>query len=291
VVVNRKTFERGVLPWPYSLERARIKQAVAGLDESGTSPWLELAAGEGPRRGVLRAYGLDDDTVYLTPVYTRYVKESGAAEPYVGDDPSAVGVSSRIGDYLPRHASDLADTRVATVVASLKAVTPDLVLYVDRSIAIARAASAERPGPGQETTTALAADAQYVAADRRVARLAESAGPNAVVLIVGTRAGTGQNDAVGWFSVATPGGDAQWGRASIDELTATIRYLLSLPATTPTHAVPTIVAAYPTRRSRATVATVADARAVVPLSTTSLRELTPAVVDQDRGAVTATSAP
>ena len=294
-VVNLKTFERGTLPWPYSVERLRIKQAVDEVEASGASPWLEIAAGEGPRRGMLRAYQLDDDTVYLSPVYTRFVKAGDRdGDPYVADDPSAVDVSSRLREYLPRHESDLADARVEFAAATLKALPPELVVYVDRTIELARVALVEPTagkGASAQAPSAIAAENQYVEVDRRIRRLAELAGPKAVVLVVGAHAPLAADNAVGWFSIAAPDGGGEWASASIDELAATIRYLLSLPASLATRAVPAIVATYPTRRAGVTAAAVADPRAIVPLSTTSLRELTPAMADVDRGAVTATSAP
>ena len=301
VIMNRKLIERGAAAWPYSLATSPLQAATGNLGANDRTPWIAVSTlGDAGYQGIVRAYALDEDTLYLSPVYTRYVRgDDTEAEPYIADDPSTLIVSSRAREYLPRHVSELASARFAAAVAVAQRTPWELFVYVDRHLALAEAIEAgARLGPGEvhedgranQTPSSDVADV-YAQVDSRVSQLTTAAGPRGVILVVGVDAPSKTTDTVGWFAAIAPDASPEWLRSNVDDLAATIRYLLGLPHSPTTHPIEAITAAYPTRRRRVAVASAQRSRAVVPLTSTALRELSSTSGDAERATVTATSEP
>lgn len=301
VVMNRKLIERGAAPWPYSLVTSPLEDATEALGASDRTAWIEVSGpGAADREGIARVYALDEDTVYLSPVYTRYVREADdESEPYVADDPSTLRVSSRAREYLPRHVSELASARFAAAAAVARSVPWELFVYVDRQLALAEAMEEEvrvgtgeihDPGRGDRAPSSDLAQV-YAEVDSRLSQLAAAAGPRGVVLVVGIDASSRTMSTVGWFGVVARSASAEWLRTSVDDLAATIRYLLGLPHAETTCPIPEVAAAYPTRRRRVGMVSAQRSRAVVPLTSAALRELSSASGDAERVTATATPQP
>jgi hypothetical protein len=301
LTTNLDRLSRGDVPWPYSVDPAKLLAARAEISVGEVTPWIEMsvpvANSRDSRRGLVRVYALDEDTVYLTPMYTRYRAGTAATpEPYVADDPSLVVLSSRVGEYLPRHVSDLAQTRVALATELAAERRWDLLVYVDRRIATS--AKIERGGSGGPTAQdfiATSADSStsltrtaYLDVGRSMSGLLEVAGPSAVVLVVGVHNAPTRGDVVGWYAVVSSSATAAESPATIDELGATLEYLLALPRVRTSSPISSIAAAYPQRRLVDSRAPLSSASESVPLSAATLRELS-GQSPNDRGAVTATN--
>ena len=289
LVVNSRTIERNAVTWPYSTVSAGLRSAAAAALSARAVQWVQWrdASNMDPRSGVFAVYALDDDTVYLTPVYTRVVDDAAvpgvrAGHLYIGDDPTRVVVSSRTAEFLPRHAADLADARteVATTLAESRAW--DLLVHVDRRIAITEAAlatgterhAASEPA-GEEELPGTLVDA-YADVDTMVARWLEIAGARTAVLVIGiTEPPRVRGEPSGWFAVASVVGDlGSWGPVTADDLSATLSYLLSFDAGAEHAPLAAVSARFPLRSRfnfasfvgrRSGVSVPADARALQDL--------------------------
>lgn len=289
LVVNQRTLERAAVAWPYSVVAADLRVAAAAVSSAGGVEWVRWhdSAGGDERVGAFAVYRLDDDTVYLSPVYTRVVDETAmpglppAGTLYVGDDPTRVVLSSRVAEYLPRHAADLAESRSSVAIAIAESRPWEMLVHVDRRIAITETATGPRParadvaaGADEDPPAALM-DA-YKAVDSMVARWLEVAGARTAVLVIGlTEQPRARGEPVGWFAVASVVGDlGSWGPVTADDLGATLAYLLSIDAGPGRAALAAISARFPLRSrfslrafldDRATVSVQADAQALQDL--------------------------
>jgi hypothetical protein len=283
LTTNIDRLARGDAPWPYSVAAAELTAARAEVSIGGTSSWVELSApDESSRRsrsGLARVYALDEETVYVTPVYTRYAAPTVSnSEPYVADDPSVVVVSSRAEEVLPRHASDLARTRVALATELAAERRWDLLVYVDRQIAISDGIErgSSRDPVAQHSVvspTASSAKEAYIDVDRSMSDILAVAGASAVVLVVGVHDEPTQAEVVGWYAIASPIVAAAPLRSTVDELGATIEYLLALPHRRGAAPLSSIAAAFPTRRLGDPQSPAPLAKDFVPLSAATLRNL------------------
>jgi hypothetical protein len=277
LVVNRRTIEQNAVAWPYSLVQAPLRESAVAAANSGDVQWVRWQdpSGADSRIGAFGVYSLEDDALYLSPIYTRVVDEAMLpAIPrgllYVGDDPTRVILSSRIADYLPRHAADLANARALAAIAVAESRRWELLVHVDRRIALTEIGTGARPSLGRGTgidptgdRPAALVDA-YKAADAMVARWLEAGGPRSAVLIVGlTEQPRAQGEPVGWFAVAAVVGDlGSWGPVTVEDLSATLSYLLSFRAGTGGAPLPAIAARFPLR-SRFNVRSFVEDRGVV----------------------------
>jgi len=260
LVVNRRTIERNATAWPYSIVSAPLREAAATATRDGDVQWVRWQdpSGTDPRRGAFAVYALDDDALYLSPIYTRIVDEAVASSIppgllYVGDDPTRVVLSSRVADYLPRHAADLADARALAAIATADSRRWELLVHVDRRVALTEVGSGPRPAPGRgpeptEEPPAELAEA-YKAVDAMIARWLDTAGPRSAVLVVGlAEQPRAQGEPVGWFAVASVvGALGSWGPVTIEDLSATLSYLLSFRAAAGHAPLPAIAARFPLR--------------------------------------------
>lgn len=301
LTTNVDRLSRGDAPWPYSVDPTRLLAARAEISVGEVTPWIELSVpvddSRDSKRGLVRVYALDEDTVYLTPVYARYRAGTAATpEPYVADDPSLVVLSSRAGEYLPRHASDLAQTRVALATELAAERRWDLLVYVDRRIAIsAKIESDGSTGPAAEEFVATSADrstgltrAAYLDVEKSMSGMLEIAGPRAVVIVVGIHGTPTRSDVVGWYAVVPSTTAAAPSRATVDELGATLEYLLALPRVRPAAPISSIAGSYPQPRLVDVRAPSPPASESIPLSAVTLRDLA-GPSSSERGAVTATN--
>ena len=278
LVVNRRTIERNAAAWPYGVVAAELREGVAALTSPGGVQWVRWQdpSGADARVGAFAVYALDDDTVYLSPVYTRVV--DGTAMPgippgllYVGDDPTRVIVSSRVAEYLPRHAADLADARALAAIAIAETRPWDLLIHVDRRIAITEAGAAPAPGGNRagadEEERPVALVDAYKAVDAMVARWLEIAGARTAVLVIGlAEQPIAHGEPIGWFAVASVVGDlGSWGPVSADDLGATLSYLLSFGNGAGRAPLGAIAARFPLR-SRFNIRSFVDDRSAVSLS-------------------------
>jgi hypothetical protein len=288
LVVNRRTIERDAVTWPYATVAADLRSAAAAATSGGGAEWVRWrdSSGSDSRVGAFAVYRLDDETVYLSPVYTRIVDDVTmpgllAGTLYVGDDPTRVVLSSRVAEYLPRHATELAEARAATAMAITDARPWELLVHVDRRIAIIEAAVARRTGHEEaasatdEGPPAVLLDA-YKAVDSMVARWLELAGARTAVLVIGlTEQPPVRGEPVGWFAVASVVGDlGSWGPVTADDLGGTLAYLLSFDAGAGRTPLSAIAARFPLR-SRFQVRSFLDGRAVasVPADARALQDL------------------
>lgn len=288
LVVNRRTLERDSVAWPYSVVSADLRVAAAAVSSAGGVEWVRWqdSSGGDERVGAFAVYRLDDDTVYLSPVYTRIV--DGSAMPgmpagtlYVGDDPTRVVLSSRVAEYLPRHATDLAEARSSAAIAIAESRPWEMLVHVDRRIAITETATGARPARADgaagadEDPPAVLMDA-YKAVDSMVARWLEVAGARTAVLVIGlTEQPRTRGEPVGWFAVASVVGDlGSWGPVTADDLGATLAYLLSIDAGAGRAPLAAISARFPLR-SRFSIRSFLDDRATVsvPADAQSLQDL------------------
>jgi len=298
---NVDRLSRGDVPWPYSIDATRLVAARAEISVGEATPWIELSVpvenSRDSKRGLVRVYALDEDAVYVTPVYTRYrAGTASTPEPYVADDPSLVVLSSRAGEYLPRHASDLARNRVARATELATERRWDLLVYVDRRIAISakiERAGSSTPSEQDDVATSMGSSASltttaYLDVDRSMTEMLEVAGPSAVVLVVGIHDAPTRGDVVGWYAVASSTANATHSRSTVDELGATLEYLLALPRARSAEPISSITSSYPTRRLVDSPAPSSPASESVPLSAATLRKLSVPSANE-RGAVTATN--
>lgn len=279
LVVNRRTIERNAVVWPYAAVSADLGAAAAATASGGAAQWVRWrdVSRTDARVGAFAVYRLDDDTFYLSPVYTRFLEDTAmsglpAGTLYVGDDPTRVVLSSRISEYLPRHAADLAESRAAAAMAIAEARPWELLVHVDRRIAMTEVATTSRD---TRTGVAAAADEEhptvlvdaYKAVDAMVARWLEVAGERAAVLVVGlTEQPRARGAPVGWFAVASVVGDlGSWGPVTPDDLSATLSYLLSFEAGAGRKPLGAIAARFPLR-SRFRVRSFLGGRSVVSVN-------------------------
>lgn len=285
LVVNRRTVERNAVAWPYSVVSGPLREGAAAASTAGEVQWVRWQdpSGADTRIGAFAVYALDDDTLYLSPVYTRVV--DGDAVPgippgvlYVGDDPTRVIVSSRVAEYVPRHAGDLADARALAAVSIAESHHWDLLVHVDRRIAITELGTGpdhRREDAAAEERSVILADA-YRAVDAMVARWLDIAGSRTAYLVVGLASEPrAQGEPIGWFAVASVAGDlGSWGPVTIDDLSATLSYLLAFDAGAGHPPLPAIAARFPLRsrfnvrsfvEDRDVVTVNADARTLVDL--------------------------
>ncbi len=284
IVLNRDALVHGTTPWPYSVAEDEILTATQALDVGEASSWITVRAHGEAREsatGRTRVYALDEDTLYVSPVYTR-VWESGAegGSTYVADDPSPVVTSSRASAYLPRHVSDLATERLAIAMELAPSRPWELFVYVDRRVSIAEALE---HGAGVETKSSAGTaivDAAYSEIEGSLARLLALAGPRSVVIVVGVHNDVKADDTVGWYSIESKSDSTTWSRSTVDELAATFDYLLGLPPTGDATPIPTIVASHPTQRRLVALLGKRPPTAVVPLDASRLRTLSQAPDDE-----------
>jgi hypothetical protein len=240
-VVNRRTIERNAAPWPYGVVAADLQSSVTAATDAGSVAWIPWRdpSGSDTRVGAFAVYALDDETVYLSPVYTRVIDDAAISgiPPgllYVGDDPTRVIVSSRVAEYLPRHVADLAEARAAVALAIAEAHPWELLIHVDRRVAITElgagpvSSGEDRDGDAGDEIAPALIDA-YRAVDAMVARWLENASARTAVLVVGlAEQPLAIGEPLGWFAVASVVGDlGSWGPVTVDDLSATLAYLLS----------------------------------------------------------------
>ena len=287
LVVNRRTVERNAAAWPYSVVSDQLRESSAAVLSNGGVQWLrwEDPTGADARVGAFAVYSLDKDTLYLSPVYTRTV--DAAVLPgippgllYVGDDPTRVVVSSRVAEYLPRHAADLADARALAAIAIAESRHWEFLVHVDRRLAIAEVGAG--PGPERGRRDATIDDRPeglvdaYKAVDATVARWLEVAGTRTAVVVVGlTEQPRARGEPVGWFAVASVVGDlGSWGPVTVEDLSATLSYLLSFRSSAGHAPIAAIAARFPLR-SRFNVRSFVDDRGIVTVNAdaNALRDL------------------
>jgi len=243
-VANRRAIERGTVPWPYSVMSAELRRAAAAASSGSAAQWIDWrdASGEDARTGAFAVYPLDDEVVYLSPVYTRIVDDAAMAgfppdTLYVGDDPTRIVLSSRVEEYLSRHAADLAEARAAVAVTIAETRPWELLVHVDRRLALTEAGVGPRRVPGGRASTddespPAALVEAYKQVDAMVARWLDVAGARTAVLILGlTEQPKERGGPNGWFAVASVVGDlGSWGPVTADDLNTTLAYLLSFDA-------------------------------------------------------------
>ena len=145
---------------------------------------MTLPAPDG-RDGVFRIYRLDQDTAYLSPVYRaatparRYVPGVGEHLLYVPDDPAWTVDSTRLRDYFYRHVRDLTAVR-AELAVDLAAGRWPLLVYFDPLLGLVEQAYCAN---GQQPDD-IARDA-YATVDARIGALAQAAGPETAIVVVG----------------------------------------------------------------------------------------------------------
>lgn len=246
-VVSRRSIERGQVPWPYSNVGESVAQAARETGDAGETDWIGWSeeAGSAEARGSFKAYALDGDTLWLSPVYlrTREVSVPGTGRVlYVADDPSAVRTSSRAREYLPAHLQRVAGERAAVARTMMAARDWDLMVYVDRRMGVLHEKTDGEDIPSE-------AQQAYRELDPVVGTLLESAGPRTAGLVVGiTGEPKEEGQPLGWFAVSGVVGDlSSWGTVSVEDLAATVSYLLSFDLGPGHPAVPAVATRFPLR--------------------------------------------
>jgi hypothetical protein len=280
VVLGRRAIERGPLPWPYSDERKRLQDIASTMQPGTESEWVEWqeTGGESARVGLLKAYRLDDETFYVTPIYLRYSSAGDLAPTtYVADDPSEVHTTSRATEYLPRHARTLADARAALALRVLTEREWDLFVYVDRRLAFVRNA---HPGDEDDVIPSTLTEA-YEELDELLGRALTDVGDRTVALLVGLSDTHRRNAGpLGWYAVAHVNGDlGSWGPASAEDLSSTLAYLLSIEPAPGQAAISAVTTRFPLRTRFALRRSFAvGSSAPRPATGRDLRELSQRVV-------------
>jgi hypothetical protein len=151
-------------------------------------------------------YRLDEDFVYLSPVYVRTLDPGlGKDQPrgdalYVADDPTATAMSDRMVKAIAGHVNDLARSR-ANVAVSLLVEQPDVLIYADTAIRVL----SEIQSNDQMQMETLLREA-YAALDQRLASVVRAAGPDTTVVTIGLEPEESRASdpaaAVGWVAAS-----------------------------------------------------------------------------------------
>jgi hypothetical protein len=247
LILNKRTVTRGEVPWPYSTAKDVLAEAVRDLSRDRESSWITWTgdpAGEG-REGVFRVQVLDRDTMFVTPIYTRYRRLPADSESlYVADDPARVITSSRTSEYLSGHVGRLSEARADAALHVAARTDWDLFVYVDRRLAVfERGADRSLDDMSAELTAA------YVDLDQTFGELATIAGGRTVILVVGLDVVSRRDDEpLGWLSVANVVGDlSSWGPLAGSEVAATVSYLLGFGSRIDPRPVAAISTRFPVR--------------------------------------------
>ncbi len=248
VVERYQRLVRGDLNWPHDAASAQVAEVAERLRPGEISDWIEVEQ-EAPdgRVGRFNIHRLDDDQVFLSPVYRVSAVPSSENEAvYIADDPTWASDSERLAEYYPTHVRELARVRGVAAAQAAGREGWRLMVYFDSTIALIRhaLASAESADGRQ-----VIADA-YVELDQRLARVVEVAGPGTAVAVVGFESATeaASSDAAdgnlssSGFLLLAPGEGREDGRAvSPEQVEASMRYLVGLPDSAvrvePVHAV------------------------------------------------------
>lgn len=297
LVVNRRAIENASVRWPYSSVAAELRRAAAAASSEGAVQWVDWrdASGNDGRTGTFAVYPLDDEALYLSPVYTRILDPTAiaglpAGTPYVGDDPTRVVLSSRGEEHLPRHAAELAEARAAAAMAIAETRPWELLVHVDRRLALTEAGAGFGGGSGsgvhaEDPVSPAAIVEAYKQVDAMVARWFDVAGARTAVLILGlTDQPRERGEPNGWFAVASVTGDlASWGPVTADDLSTTLAYLLSFDAGAGRAPLAAIVSRFPLR-SRFRVRSFVDERAAASVQATAqaLRDLLDKLPPEER---------
>jgi hypothetical protein len=183
-------------------------------------------------------YRLDEEFVYLSPVYVRTFDTRPTEDQflgnafYVADDPMATAMSDRMVQAIGGHVNDLARNR-ANVAISLLVEQPDVLIYADTAIRVLSGLHAT-----DRTQSEAVLREAYVALDQRLASVIRAAGSNTTVVAVGlepeeSRA-SNPTTAVGWLAAnASLRGLRASHEIDVDTLGRALAYLLDV-STDPT---------------------------------------------------------
>lgn len=233
-LANYQRLSRADLDWPYAAAAARVAESMEALEPGDGSEWIEVVqpGGDG-RMGRFRLHRLDENVVYLSPVYRTHEPTTTVIDgaEYVADDPSWATTSSRMADYYFRHVDELAGGRGAAA-ATLAGREWRLMVYFDSTLVSVRYAASEigrRDGD-------IALESAYKALDERTAEIVAAAGPATAMVVVGAyaeRRAPGdevQSELPEGFFLLTPGAGRDDGPAEpVASVEATLRYLAGLP--------------------------------------------------------------
>lgn len=270
-VFNRRTIARGGLVWPYADVETALQSAIQELPPGQATDWIPWA-GDASRPGVLKAHGLDRDTVYVSPIYTRFRRlPRDANSLYVADDPSRVRTNSRAEEYLPAHVVMLNEARATAALRVARRRDWDLFVWVDRGLS-----AFERNGrtPIEDLPDDLLE--AYRGLDKAVGDLADATGERTVVLLIGL--GDSVREAAGsagWFSVGRVVGDlSSWGPVRGSEVAATVSYLLGFGTSSERQTVAAVASRFPVRaHARFLAGGRGDVIASTPATAAGLRDL------------------
>jgi hypothetical protein len=190
-VVNLSNLQRAGPPWPYAVDGGVLARSILAVPAGDASRWMAVDEPTPARgSGMFRAYRLDEDVAYLSPVY-RTARAARAYSPrlpedivYVADDPGWTTDSSRLAEYYYRHVRDVTNAR-AVVATDLAADHWPLLVYFDPLLSLVRHAySGRRPGEIPNSRFEEAMLAAYRAVDSRVGALVDAAGPGTALVLV-----------------------------------------------------------------------------------------------------------
>ena len=188
VAFVRRIDEEGP-PWPYSEMTGEQLEVVESLEVGAWSDWLQLTEHTpSGRKGLFRAKRIDQDRLYLTPVYRRFWKsedllEAAPEEYYVADAPSLPPVSSddAVIEAMREHLRSLLRVRADLAVAAA-ATAPALLVFSDD---ILRRSEQLQGSSGENRRHRLPASADYEALDGVLGELIEAAGDAVAVVLIG----------------------------------------------------------------------------------------------------------
>lgn len=293
VVVNSSDAAVAGLAWPYTSASVEIGEATAELARGQASGWISVdQPAPDRRRGVVRAYMLDDDTAYLTPVYTRSrplsqwidVGSALAEHRYLPDQPAWSVLSSSEDEVVYRHVHDLTLTRALSA-AELARGDWQMLVYVETVLDTVDHVFIEgRPAIVSAAGIPDSVREAYAEVDRRLGLLTEAAGEGSLVVVLGlepvdtegaqaARPTTGDGG-VGFYVIAGGG----WGSTrpgSLEQVAPTLLYLAGVALSGDSIAPPLegVVARYWQRHlDRVRIAS-GDAGLLLPLNSETLRRL------------------
>ena len=248
-------------PWPYTAAAREIVRAAQRLPRGEKSPWISVPLPSGS--GVFRVYRVDETRVYLTPVYLRFwpattlVADAPGDIYYLADEPGWAGPAGEDGDeWALRHVLDAALDRARTVAAA--AAGSRLVVYGEDFLSrVDCGTNCPRDAGGRLFVDRATRRAYRTLNDMLGSIEAAAAGPVVAVVL-----GAGGGPA--WYREVVSGKDRPLGvavvsgdgategvveTASLEDVEATLRYLLELPEPECGDVLPPLVTAY--RRAQA----------------------------------------
>ncbi len=294
-VINAASAAVSGLEWPYAVASSRIGDTTAALARGQRSDWISVdqSAPDG-REGVLRAYMLDDETTYLTPIYTRsrpvsdWVRGDSAiaGDRYVPDEPIWAVSSSRVEEYLYWHVRDLSKTRALTA-AELAGGEWRLFVYVETLLdSVGRLLVEGRPEAVSAAGIPQSLREAYAEVDRRIALLSSAAGSDSLVVVIGLdpapsaptatprSRSRSQASPVGFYALATEGG-GETRPAALEQVAPTLLYLSGLALSGETLASPLsgVVSRYWQRGLQRALLESSASAELLPLNAATLRSL------------------